>query len=260
MIWSEVALVTGGGSGTGAATSARFRLQGIPVVGMGRRAAPQPIPVGADAAPFEWVQGDQGDPGAWSAAVDIARDRFGMAPSVLVVAGARLEVGTVLTLSDEEWLGTFTTNVFGVVRGLRAVLPAMIERGKGSIVTVGSIDSLFAEQGLVSYAASKGALLQLTRTVAMDHARDGIRANTVIMGVTDTPFFRRHLDTARDPERFIAVRENRQPIGRLLQADEVAAMIVFLALDDASGVTGAAITVDGGITTSLDFRTGDEGA
>jgi NAD(P)-dependent dehydrogenase (short-subunit alcohol dehydrogenase family) len=260
MAWNEVALVSGAGSGTGAATTARLRQKGIPVVGMGRRASPDVLPVDLGAAPFEWVQGDQGESAAWDRAVAIARDRFGMAPSILVVSGARLEVGTVLTLTEEEWIGTFNTNVFGVVRGLRAVLPAMIARGKGSIVTVGSIDSLFAEQGLVSYAASKGALLQLTRTVAMDHARDGIRANTVIMGVTDTPFFRRHLDTASDPERFVAIRENRQPMGHLLSADEVAAMVVFLALDDASGVTGAAIAVDGGITTSFDFRTGAEGA
>jgi NAD(P)-dependent dehydrogenase (short-subunit alcohol dehydrogenase family) len=136
----------------------------------------------------------------------------------------------------------------------------MIERHRGAIVTVGSIDSLFAEQGLVSYCASKGAILQITRTVAVDYARDGIRANCVIMGVTDTPFFRRHLDTASDPDRFVKVREERQPLGRLLTPDEIAATIVFLASDDASGITGAAIPVDAGITTSFDFRTGGEGA
>jgi NAD(P)-dependent dehydrogenase (short-subunit alcohol dehydrogenase family) len=256
---SNVALVTGAGSGTGAAATARFRRMGIPVVGMGRRPDPSILPAGDQAAPFTWVQGDQADSEAWARAVDLARTEYGMSPSILVVSGARLEVGTVLTLPEEVWMETFQTNVFGLVRGLKAVLPGMIERGKGSIVTVGSIDSLFAEQGLVSYAASKGAILQITRNVAMDHARQGIRANCVIMGVTDTPFFRRHLNTAADPEQFVKVRENRQPMGRLLEADQIAAMIAFLALDDASGVTGAAIPVDGGITTSFDFRTGEEG-
>jgi NAD(P)-dependent dehydrogenase (short-subunit alcohol dehydrogenase family) len=260
MAQSEIALVTGAGSGTGAAVTARFRRGGIAVVGIGRRADPEILPVSDDAAPFEWVQGDASNAEVLAQALVIARERFGGAPSILVSSAAHLEVGNVLDLPEEEWYRTFETNVFGTMRAIRAVLPGMIERGGGAIVTVGSIDSVMAEQGLVSYCSSKGALLQLTRTVAMDHARAGIRANCVIMGVTDTPFFRRHLDTASDPERFVKVREDRQPMGRLLQADEVAAAIDFLASADASGITGAAIPVDGGLTTSFDFRTGEEGA
>lgn len=258
--FEDVALVTGAGSGTGAATTRRLRDRGIPVVGMGRRDQPDVLDVSSDAAPFFWVSGDQGREEDWRAACQAAVQQFGRAPSVLVVSGARLEVGTALELSDEDWLGTFETNVFGVARGLRVVLPPMIENRRGSIVTVGSIDSLFAEQGLISYAASKGALLQLTRTLAVDHARDGIRANTVIMGVTDTPFFRRHLGTASDPGEFVRTREQRQPMGRLLSAEEVAAVVEFLAIGDSTGITGAAVTVDGGLTTSFDFRTGAEGA
>jgi NAD(P)-dependent dehydrogenase (short-subunit alcohol dehydrogenase family) len=218
------------------------------------------LPVADDAAPFEWVQGDASQTATLERAIELATDRFGAKPSILVTSAARLEVGDVLSLPDEEWYRTFEVNVFGTMRAIRAVLPGMIERGGGAIVTVGSIDSVMAEQGLVSYCASKGAVLQLTRTIAMDHARQGIRANCVIMGVTDTPFFRRHLDTASDPVQFVKVRENRQPMGKLLQAGEVAAAIEFLASPAASGITGAAIAVDGGITTSFDFRTGREGA
>jgi NAD(P)-dependent dehydrogenase (short-subunit alcohol dehydrogenase family) len=260
MSFHDVALVTGAGSGTGAATTARLRSRGIPVVGVGRRAEPTILPVASGAAPLHWLSGDAADPAVLAGAVEIARRELGAPPSILVTSAARLEVGTVLTLPVDEWQRTFDLNVFGLVHALRAVLPAMIERHRGAIVTVGSIDSLFAEQGLVSYCASKGAILQITRTVAVDYARDGIRANCVIMGVTDTPFFRRHLDTASDPDRFVKVREERQPLGRLLTPDEIAATIVFLASDDASGITGAAIPVDAGITTSFDFRTGGEGA
>lgn len=256
----DVAVVTGGGSGTGAAVTARFRRRGIPVVGIGRRSQPEVLPVPDGAGPMEWVQGDASTTEVLERALEVARERFHAAPSILVTSAAYLEVGDVLTLSEEHWYRTLETNVMGTMRAIRTFLPGMIESGGGAIVTVGSIDSVMAEQGLVSYCTSKGALLQLTRTVAMDHARSGIRANCVIMGVTDTPFFRRHLDTASDPVRFVKLRENRQPIGRLLQADEVAAVIEFLASADASGVTGAAIPVDGGITASFDFRTGDEGA
>ena len=102
--------------------------------------------------------------------------------------------------------------------------------------------------------------MQMTKTIAVDHARDGIRANCVCPGVTDTPFFRRHLDTASDPEQFVKVREERNPLGRLLDPDEVAAMAVFLTSDESSATTGATIVVDAGLTASFDFRTGEEGS
>ena len=136
----------------------------------------------------------------------------------------------------------------------------MIERGRGSIVAVASVNALQAEQGLVAYNASKGALLQLIRTVAVDHARDGVRANVVCPGVTDTPLFRAHLATARDPERFRAAREQRNPLGHLLDPDDVARAVAFLAGDESSGMTGSTLIVDAGLTASFDFRTGSEGA
>jgi NAD(P)-dependent dehydrogenase (short-subunit alcohol dehydrogenase family) len=94
----------------------------------------------------------------------------------------------------------------------------------------------------------------------MDYARDGITVNCVCPGVIDTPFFRRHLDTAKDPANFLRVREQRNPLGRLLDPDEVAATVVFLASKDASGLTGSLVTVDAGLSASFDFRTGEEGA
>jgi NAD(P)-dependent dehydrogenase (short-subunit alcohol dehydrogenase family) len=181
-------------------------------------------------------------------------------PTILVPVAAYLEVGDALSLTDEQWQRTFDVNVFGLLKPVRLVLPGMIRRGRGSIVTVGSIDSYFGEQGLISYCTSKGAILQFTRALALDHARAGIRVNCVCAGVTDTKFFRRHLDTASDPQKFLSVREQRNPIGRLLKPDEVAAAIVFLASDDASGITGTGLMVDGGLTTGFDFRTGNEGA
>jgi NAD(P)-dependent dehydrogenase (short-subunit alcohol dehydrogenase family) len=166
----------------------------------------------------------------------------------------------VLEITDEQWASTINVNLLGMVKAVRCVLPGMIERKHGAIVTVGSIDSYMAEQGLISYCTSKGGILQFTRALALDHARDGIRVNCVCPGVTDTPFFRRHLDTASDPENFLKVREQRNPLGRLLQPEEIAQTINFLASDQASGVTGAQIVADAGLTASFDFRTGEEGA
>lgn len=250
---ADIAVVSGAGSGIGAATTRRLRERGISVVGVD-------LVEGSDAADLVWIQGDVADGETWCRAVDGAKKQFDGTPSILVLNAAYLAVGTVLELSDEQWQRLFSVNVFGAVRALRACLPGMIERKRGAVVTVGSVDATMAEQGLISYCASKGAILQLTRTIAVDHARDGVRANCVCPGVTDTPSFRRHLDTASDPEQFVKVREERNPLGRLIDPDEVAAMIVFLASDEASAITGATIAVDAGLSTSFDFRTGAEGA
>lgn len=245
---TEYAVVTGAASGVGAATTIRLQKRGLTVVGVD--VAPTP-----DTADVLWVQGSVADASTWQRVAELVPGP----PSTIVFSAAVLIVGTVLTLSDEEWDRHFDVNVKGVVRGLRALLPSMIGRGVGSVVTVASVDAYMAEQGLAGYCSSKGALAQLTRCVAMDHARQGIRANCVAPGVIDTPFFRRHLETANDPERFLMVREERNPLGRLLTADDVAATVEHVALD-ASGMTGSVITVDAGLSAAFDFRTGNEGS
>ena len=249
---TEIAIVTGAGSGIGQATARRLITAGYTTIGVDLQ---WPAPTDGLIA----ISGNVAQDETWDR-VAAEVESNGWVVKVLALAAAKLTVGTVLTLSDEDWQAIFDVNLFGIVRPVRKFLPGMIANGGGSIVTVGSVDSYMAEQGLVAYGTSKGGVLQLTRTLALDHARDGIRANCVCPGVTDTPFFRRHLDSASDPKRFLEVREQRNPLGRLLDPDEIAATIAFLASDDASGITGAQIVVDAGLTAGFDFRTGEEGA
>jgi len=249
---TKVAVVTGAASGIGAATVARLVEDGYNIAGVDlveRGASDRAV----------YVKGNVAEEATWDDVDRVLAER-NWEPSVLVVTAAYLAVGNILDLDEADWDRTFAVNLKGLIRPVRRLLPGMIARGRGSIVTVGSIDSYMAEQGLVSYCASKGAILQLTRALALDHARQGIRANCVCPGVTDTPFFRRHLDSAADPAKFLRVREERNPLGRLLDPDEVARTIAFLASDAASGITGAQIVVDAGLTTGFDFRTGAEGA
>lgn len=242
---SRVAIVTGAASGVGAATAEHLRAAGTAVVGID-------LAWGRDAPTLAArVTGDVGAVGTWREALDAA----GGAPAKLVLNAARLTVGTVLDVSDEELRLVSEVNVFAVALGLRECLPPMIAAGGGSVVAVASVAALVAEQGLAAYCASKGALLQLMRCVAVDHARAGIRANCVCPGAIDTPFFRRHVDASADPERFLREKTERHPSGRILDPDDVARVVEFLLSDAAVGMNGAAVTVDGALTTTFDFQT-----
>ena len=253
---NRVAVVTGSASGVGAATTTRLRGRGISVIGIDVQ---EPTAPGAPDAGFVFVHGSVSEAATWEDVRSTSRARFAADPTVVVFAAAVLRTGSILELSEDEWQSHFDVNVNGVFRGLRVLLPAMLEAGESSVVTVASVDAYMAEQGLAGYCSSKGALLQLTKCLAVDHARQGLRVNCVAPGVIDTPFFRRHLDTANDPDRFLHAREQRNPMGRLLEADEVAATVEFAALD-AVGMTGSVLTVDAGLSASFDFRTGEEGA
>lgn len=249
---SELSVVVGGASGICGAAVAKMLERGDTVIGVD-------LKVGDAPAAAHWIEGDAARPETWQRLGETIEE-IGQPVDYLVYGAAHLAIGGVLDLDDADWQKTFDVNILGLARCIRSVLPGMITAGKGSIVTIGSIDSVMAEQGLLAYCMSKGGIAQFTRTIAMDHARDGIRANCLCPGVTDTPLFRRHLASAGDPDRFLHVRQQRNPIGRLLTSEEVADGILFLASPQSSGFTGATLLVDGGLTASFDFRTGAEGA
>jgi NAD(P)-dependent dehydrogenase (short-subunit alcohol dehydrogenase family) len=249
---THATVITGAGSGIGAATLRRLTANGGRVLAVDLNA-------GEDSEAIAWVAGDVSLPSTWATVESELAERH-WAASSLVASAAQSYIGNVLELSDEAWARTFDVNVMGLVHAARQLLPAMIARRSGSIVVVGSIDSYLAEQGMIAYCASKGAVLQIARALALDHARDGIRVNCVSPGVTDTPLFRKHLASTPDPAGVLKAREQRNPLGRVLDADEVAAMIAFLISDGSSGITGANIVVDAGLTAGYDFRTPDSGS
>ena len=123
---------------------------------------------------------------------------------------------------------------------------------------VASTAAMYAEQSLAAYSASKGALLQLIRSVAVDFARKGIRANAVCPGAIDTPFFRQHVDAAADPDAFLHRKIERHPAGRILRPDDVAEAIWFLLSEHSIGMNGACVMVDGGLTATFDFIPSDQ--
>ena len=146
-------------------------------------------------------------------------------------------------------------NVVGTALAMKAILPLMIARGGGSIVVVASVNATIAEQLLAGYNATKAAVRQLARTVAMDYARDGIRVNVLSPGPMMAGLFKRHLETAPDAEQFLATRTARQLGGRILDAADVARTAMFLLSTGSAAMLGADVIVDGGLTASFDFRT-----
>lgn len=251
----KVAVVTGGASGIGLATVEVLAQSGARVIALDRDEEKL-----AELEGHEGVyplQGDVRDMGTWEAVKAMAKDEVGGVPTLFVSNAAIVTVGSILELTDEDWEQMLGVNLMGAVYGVRALLPGMIESGGGSIVLIGSIDAYMAEQGLVAYCASKAAVLQLSKVLAVDHARQGVRVNCVCPGVTDTPLFRYHLSKADDPDAVLNMRTDRNPLGRLLAPEDVARTVSFVLSDDAAGMTGAMVPVDAGLSTSFDFRSGE---
>lgn len=241
MLVGKVALITGATAGIGMATARLFAERGATVLLTGRNTG-----AGSKLAAElkgEFMAQDVAAPDAATRLVDWAVQTRGRL-DVLVNNAGILYQGDSQTCTDAQWDSTLSVNVTAVFRLSRAAVPVMAGQGGGAIVNVASDWGLVAAARAVAYGTSKGAIVQLTRSMAADHARQGIRINAVCPGDTDTAMLRREAgggDEARLREMAEAI-----PLGRLGQPRDVAAAIAFLASDDASFITGAMLPVDGG--------------
>ncbi|MBT2451552.1 SDR family oxidoreductase [Streptomyces sp. ISL-43] len=233
------ALVTGGASGIGLATARALAARGAAV-------AVLDLDPEAVREPLLGLKADVGDDASVRAAVEEAAARLGGIDILVNNAGIGA-VGAVEDNPDEQWHRVLDVNVIGMVRTTRAALPHLRRSAHASVVNTCSIAATAGLPQRALYSASKGAVLSLTLAMAADHVGEGIRVNCVNPGTADTPWVARLLDATDDPEAERAALAARQPMGRLVTADEVAAAIVYLAGPAAASVTGTALAVDGGM-------------
>jgi len=247
----KVALITGGGSGMGMVASKLFASEGARVVltdvndGAAQEAA---MAIVADGGEAIHAHADVSREADAKSMVDTALDRYGRLDILYNNAGVMLpDDGSVDATDEAIWDLTLAVNVKGVAFGCKYGIPAMMAGGGGSIINVASFVAwLGAATSQTAYTASKGAVLAMTREIAVEYARKGIRCNALCPGPIETPLLMQLLsDEQKRQRRFVHI-----PMGRLGQAEELAKAALFLASDDSSYMTGASLIVDGGITAA----------
>lgn len=238
----RVCLVTAGSAGIGLAIVRRFAAEGARVVAADRDPYPDALPADGPIVP---VQGDMAEAADVRRAVQTCLDRFG-ALHVLVNGVADATPALPVTeLDDPLWDRALRTNVTSAFLACKAAIPHLIAGGGGVIINIASQLGIAAQPGRSAYCASKAALIQLTKVLALDHAKQGIRVNALSPGAVITP---RLLSRYGTPEATEAALAPRHPIGRLGRPEEIAAAALFLASEDSSFMTGANLVVDGGYT------------
>jgi NAD(P)-dependent dehydrogenase (short-subunit alcohol dehydrogenase family) len=237
-----VAIVTGAAGGVGRATVELLRARGADVVAEDLNPAVAEL----EGERVATLQGDVAEPDTARHAVALARERFGELNVVVNNAGRFLMKPTVDT-TDDDWDGLLRVNVRGAFLHCREALPALSERGDGRIVNVASISGTIGLPGQTAYCSTKGAIVQLTRQLAIEHA-PAVRVNAVAPGAIDTGFMDEALAGAPDREATMLSIAASHPLGRLARPEEIAEVIAFLASPRSSIITGAILMTDGGFT------------
>ncbi len=247
----KVVLVTGGNSGIGRAIAAAFAAEGASVMIAARdetRSAAVASEIRAAGGRAESLACDVTNPTDCEAAIATTVDRLGGLDVLFNNAGIIFREKTAPDTSVWEWDATFDVNTRGTFLMSRYAVPVMVEHGGGVIVNNASYFGLVGGRGTAAYSASKGAVVLLTKAMALDHAGDGIRVNCVCPGSVDTPMLQGEMEEMGGAAAVRHIFEEKHPLGRIAAPAEVAAAVLYLASDDAAFVTGVALPIDGGLT------------
>ncbi len=252
---NKTAVVTGAATGIGAATALAFGAEGAQVVlaDINQAALDECVAeIQADGGKALAVQADVSRSSQVQRMVDAAVEAFGGIDCLVASAGIQT-YGTVVSTDEDIWDRTLAINAKGVYLAAKYCIPQMVKGGGGAIVNVASVQGLFSQPNVAAYSASKGAVIAMTRTMALDHAADKIRANSLCPGSVDTPMLRdsAQLFSPSDPGGAIEDWGGLHALGRVAQPAEMAQVALFLCSEAASFITGAAIVADGGLTIRI---------
>ncbi len=251
----KVAIVTGAAQGIGLGIARALAQVGAAVVVADVNDAAGSAAVAALDGQGDYLHADVTQEGDVRGLVDAAVARFGRLDIVVNNAGI-VAVQTVEESSVADWDRVMAVNVRAIFLTTKYALPHLRAAGGGAILNVASVSSFVGQQGTPAYCASKGAVLMLTKALALDYGRERIRVNCLCPGITDTPMLRYHARHEADPDAHLRQRLARVPTGEMLYPAEMGRAAVFLCSDDAAGITGTSLVVDGGYIACAEFFAG----
>ncbi|HXU58045.1 MAG TPA: glucose 1-dehydrogenase [Verrucomicrobiae bacterium] len=240
----KVAIVTGGSRGIGRGIVQRFLAEGASVIATARRPPDQGLP---SHEKLVFLAADVAKAGNVESLFAAAKQRFGGLDILVNNAGIQLQKPLEET-SEADWDEVMAVNVKGIFLCCRAAAPLLRQRGGGSIINIGSYDGFVADPGLAAYCASKGGVHALTRAIAVDHGKDGIRCNAVCPGWIETEMAAAYLDSMADPAATRARLASIHPLGRTGQPADIASLALWLASAESAFITGQQFVADGGLT------------
>jgi NAD(P)-dependent dehydrogenase (short-subunit alcohol dehydrogenase family) len=249
----KTAIITGAAAGIGAGTAEVFAEEGARLVLVDRdgdalAATARALPVAAEHV-VTYV-GDVAAAETARGAERLARERFGGADILFNNAGV-MTYGDFRDVDEAAWDTLLDINLRGMYLMCRAVIPGMLERGRGAIVNTSSVMAFLTEPGYEAYTTSKAGIIGLTKALAVSYATQGIRVNCICPGWVDTPLNQRLAEDLGGIENLTPIILKQQPNGRMISTREIGNAVAFLASDDASGITGAVLTVDGGASAAI---------